>query len=156
VVDFKKLREAKAAVAPTVPREIFNQLPRPEGINDLYVSQDQALQQWYARRGDKDVVLKLHTGGGKSLVGLLIAQSVMNEKKEPVLYLAPTVQLVNQIVEKGSEYGISALPYVKGQELADAFLAAEAVLVGTYETVFAGKSKFDRRWRVRASRNAAQ
>jgi replicative superfamily II helicase len=31
-------------------------------------------------------VLKLHTGGGKTLVGLLIGQSTLTEKKEPVLH----------------------------------------------------------------------
>jgi replicative superfamily II helicase len=33
-------------------------------------------------------VVKLHTGGGKTLVAPLMAQSVMNEIGVPVLYLA--------------------------------------------------------------------
>jgi Rad3-related DNA helicase len=100
VVDFKKLREAKAKPKPINPREIFNALPKPPGINDLYASQAEVLDNWFARRTDKDVVVKLHTGGGKTLVALLMAQSVMNEISEPLLYLAPTNQLVGQVLAK--------------------------------------------------------
>ncbi len=96
MVDFKKLREAKAKPKPINPREIFNALPKPLGINNLYASQAEVLDNWFARRTDKDVVVKLRTGGGKTLVALLMAQSVMNEISEPVLYLAPTNQLVGQ------------------------------------------------------------
>ena len=109
MVDFKKLREAKAKPKPVNPRDIFNALPKPPGINDLYASQAEVLGAWFARRTDKDVVVKLHTGGGKTLVALLMAQSVMNETSEPVLYLAPTNQLVEQVLTKSEEYGISVV-----------------------------------------------
>ena len=36
MVDFKKLRESKSKPKPIHPREIFNSLPKPPGINDLY------------------------------------------------------------------------------------------------------------------------
>jgi hypothetical protein len=75
MVDFKKLREAKAKPKPVNPRDIFNALPKPPGINYLYASQAEALDSWFARRIDKDVVVKLHTGGGKTLVALLMAHS---------------------------------------------------------------------------------
>jgi hypothetical protein len=78
MVDFKKLRAGKAKPSPVNPREIFHSLPKPIGINDLYASQAEVLDNWYGRRHDKDVVVKLHTGGGKTLVALLMAQSVMN------------------------------------------------------------------------------
>ncbi len=73
MVDFKKLREAKAKPKPVHPRDIFNALPKPPGINDLYASQAEVLEGWFGRRTDKDLVVKLHTGGGKTLVGLLMA-----------------------------------------------------------------------------------
>lgn len=142
MVDFKKLREAKAKPKPLHPRDIFNALPKPQGINDLYASQAEVLEAWYTRRADKDVVVKLHTGGGKTLVALLMAQSVMNETGAPVLYLAPTNQLVDQVLAKSKEYGITALPYEKRQPLPAAFRDGNAVLVGVYETLFNGRSKF--------------
>jgi replicative superfamily II helicase len=142
MVDFKKLREAKAKPKPVHPRDIFNALPKPPGINDLYASQAEVLEGWFGRRTDKDLVIKLHTGGGKTLVGLLMAQSVMNETGEPVIYLAPTNQLVSQVLAKSAQYGIAAVPYVSGQPLAAEFYDGKAVLVGAYQTLFNGRSKF--------------
>jgi replicative superfamily II helicase len=93
-------------------------------------------------RAEKDAVVKLHTGGGKTLVALLMAQSVMNETGGPVLYLAPTNQLVEQALTKSREYGISTGRYTKGQPLAAEFHDGKSVLVGAYETLFNGRSKF--------------
>ncbi len=142
MVDFKRLRERKAKPKPLHPREIFNALPKPPGINDLYASQAEVLDTWFGRRSDKDIVVKLHTGGGKTLVALLFAQSVMNEFSKPVLYLAPTNQLVQQVLDKSVEYGISAIAYTKGQGLPREFYDGESVLVGAYESLFNGRSKF--------------
>jgi len=142
MVDFKKLRESKAKPKSINPREIFNALPKPPGINDLYASQAEVLDAWFARRTDRDVVVKLHTGGGKTLVALLMAQSVMNELGEPVIYLAPTNQLVDQVIAKSREYGISAVRYVRKQSLPGDFYDGKSVLVGSYETLFNGRSKF--------------
>lgn len=100
MVNFAKLRTLKKKATPADPLEIFRRLPKPPGINDLYTSQAEVLETWYERRNQRDVVLKLHTGGGKTLVGLLMAQSTSNETSEPVLYLTPTTQLVNQTLEK--------------------------------------------------------
>ena len=142
MVDFKKLRESKSKRKPISPREIFNSLPKPPGINELYASQAEVLDSWFGRRTDRDVVIKLHTGGGKTLVALLMAQSVMNELGEPVIYLAPTNQLVDQVIAKSQEYGIPTVRYVRGQALAGEFFDGKAVLVGAYETLFNGRSKF--------------
>lgn len=142
MVDFKKLREGKGKPLPINPREIFNALPKPPGINDLYASQAEVLDAWFIRRTEKDIVVKLHTGGGKTLVALLMAQSVMNETGEPVLYLAPTKQLVEQVITKSKDYGVAAFPYVSGQALPTEFFNGKGVLVGTYESLFNGRSKF--------------
>jgi replicative superfamily II helicase len=143
MVDFKKLRASKAKPNPVPPREIFHSLPKPAGINDLYASQAEVLDAWHLwRRLDRDVVVKLHTGGGKTLVALLMAQSIMNETRMPVLYLAPTTQLVEQVLAKSKEYGIAAMPYVKKQPFPTEFEEGNAVLVGAYETLFSGRSRF--------------
>jgi len=142
MVDFRKLREAKAKPKPRNPRDIFNSLPKPPGINDLYASQAEVLDAWFVRRAERDVVVKLHTGGGKTLVAVLMAQSVMNETGDPVLYLAPTNQLVEQVLAKSLEYGIPADRYTKGQPLPAEFHDGKMVLVGAYETLFNGRSKF--------------
>jgi replicative superfamily II helicase len=142
VVDFNKLRTQKKKTKAIVPAEIFRRLPKPPGVNDLYTSQAEVLQAWYERRQERDVVVKLHTGGGKTLVGLLMAQSTLNETTEPVLYLAPTVQLVNQTLEKAKALGIRAVSYERGQPLNNDFVNANTIMVGTYKALFNGKSKF--------------
>lgn len=142
MVDFKRLRASKSQPDITDPVEIFRRLPKPQGINDLYQSQAHVLQQWYTRRGERDLVIKLHTGGGKTLVGLLIAQSILNETREPVIYLTPNAQLVEQTLIKAAEYSIPAVAYEKGQELPDAFLSGRSALVCTYQALFNGRSRF--------------
>jgi len=142
MVDFKKLRAAKTQATIIEPTEIFRRLPKPPGINDLYTSQAQVLEEWFNRRNERDLVIKLHTGGGKTLVGLLIAQSVLNEHQEPVIYLSSTKQLVRQTLEKASEYGISAVSYSKGTDFPDEFLAGKSVLICTYQALFNGRSRF--------------
>lgn len=142
MVDFAQLRTQKKKSTPTEPLEIFRRLPKPPGINDLYTSQAEVLATWFQRRTQRDIVLKLHTGGGKTLVGLLMAQSTINETNEPVLYLAPTTQLVNQTLEKAKALGISAVPYQKGTQLDDAFINGKSIMVATYKALFNGLSKF--------------
>jgi len=142
MVDFGKLRTQAKKAVPIEPGEIFRRLPKPEGFNDIYTSQEQVLENWFGRRNEADVVIKLHTGGGKTLVGLLMAQSTLNETKEPVLYLAPTRQLVKQTLEKAKAHGIAAVPYEKGKPLAEDFINGKAVMVATYKALFNGQSKF--------------
>lgn len=117
-------------------------MPKPEGINDLYSSQSEVLNAWFENRDRKDSIIKLHTGGGKTMVGLLIAQSTMNELKEPVLYLAPTTQLVNQTCDKARELGIPAVKYKRGEPLSQEFVNGKAIMIATYSALFNGKSKF--------------
>ncbi|WP_218673521.1 DEAD/DEAH box helicase family protein [Chromobacterium haemolyticum] len=117
-------------------------MPKPQGINDLYTSQAEVLEAWFKRKDERDTVVKLHTGGGKTLVGLLMAQSTLNDLKEPVLYLAATTQLVNQTLEKARSLGITAVPYTRGQPLADDFVNGKAIMVASYKALFNGFSKF--------------
>lgn len=142
MVDFKKLRASQKKTSVTDPIEIFRRLPKPPEITDLFTSQAQVLEDWYKRRNECDVVIKLHTGGGKTLVGLLISQSIINESHEPVIYLSPTIQLVEQTFNKANEYGIPAEIYKKKEDFPDDFLTGKSVLICTYKALFNGISKF--------------
>ena len=142
MVDFNKLRSTKPKAQPVEPAEILRRLPKPAGFNDLYTSQSDVLKTWFEDRDTADVVIKLHTGGGKTLVGLLMAQSTLNEIKSPVLYLAPTTQLVSQTIERAKQFGIPAVPYMRGAPLHEDFLNSKAVMVATYSALFHGMSKF--------------
>lgn len=143
VPDFKKLSAARAQEAPIDPFRIFQRLPKPPHINDLWESQSEALKLWGKRRTERDLVIKLNTGGGKTLVGLLVGQALMNEVRKPVLYLCPTRQLVQQTLDKAVELSISAVGYETGpSDLPTPFLNSTGILVATYNAVFNGRSKF--------------
>jgi hypothetical protein len=141
MVDFTKLRSERKQTAPTEPGAIFQRLPKPPHINDLWDGQSKALTAWNDRRTENDFVIKLNTGGGKTLVGLLIAQSLLNELHEPVLYLCPTNQLVDQTLEKAAEVGLPATGY-GGPELDVEFLNGRLTLVAPYHALFNGLSRF--------------
>lgn len=101
------------------------------------------MKLWGKRRSERDLVIKLNTGGGKTLVGLLIGQALVNELHRPVLYLCPTRQLVQQTLEKAQEVSIAAIGYGVGPgSLPTTFLNAESLLVATYSALFHGRSKF--------------
>jgi replicative superfamily II helicase len=139
-IDFKKLRESKKSPVVIDPLEIFRRLPKSARIKDLYGSQVEVLQAWFASRDKQDHVLKLHTGGGKTLVGLLIAQSTLNETSEPALFICPNNQLVGQTLDKATEYNIPAVPYKK--PFPEEFKNGKSVMVANYAALFNGKSKF--------------
>ena len=142
MVDFSKLRKQQHNPRPIHPEEIFLRLPKTPGLNDLWNGQAEALRLWHERRDEKDNVIKLNTGGGKTLVGLLIGQSILNESRGPVLYLCPTKQLQEQVIELAQKYGISTVAYSKNPGLPIEFQAGQAVMIATYHALFNGLSKF--------------
>lgn len=142
MVDFSRLRSQRKSQNTIYPEEIFLRLPKSAGLNDLWNGQAETLRLWFERRREKDIVIKLNTGGGKTLVGLLIAQSILNERQGPVIYLCPTTQLRDQILDQSQGYGIATVPYISGQDLPEEFLGGEAVMIATYPALFNGRSKF--------------
>src|SRR5256885_12604452 len=98
MVDFNKLLSDDSSPAPINPSDIFHSLPRADTKYDyLRDVQGEVLKAWHARRNETDVVVKMNTGSGKTLVGLLMLQSLLNEGIGPALYLCPTKQLVEQV-----------------------------------------------------------
>jgi hypothetical protein len=143
VVDFSALGSSSSSSNEDDPRKIFNSLVKPEGVNELYASQGEVLEKWHSSRGNRDHIVKLPTGGGKSLVGLLIAQSSLNELKLPALYAVPTRQLVKQVCEEAARFGIAAEPYISAKYgIPNSVLDGNAICVLTYDAIFNGKSKF--------------
>ena len=140
--DFKRLRAEQSSPRSAYPRDIFNRLVKPAHMRDLLPGQIEVLDNWYKSRDQKDNILKQNTGGGKTLVGILIAQSTMIEKGGRVLYLCPNKQLVDQTIKSAAEVGIAAEPYIAGQKLSPRFLSGEAMMVASYAALFHGKSRF--------------
>ena len=134
--------------APTLidPEEIFRACSiSDQNINDLWLGQGDALRQWHNARHLEDVGVVLNTGAGKTLVGLLIAQSLVNETQRQVVYSCSSIQLVEQTAEKARGYGIDVATY-HGREFRneDAYYRAISPCVTTYQALFNGKTRFRR------------
>lgn len=142
MVNFKKLDKYELKRDPIIPEDIINRHRKPEYFNDLFSNQKEILSSWYESRDKRDTVIKLHTGGGKTLVGLLIAQSTMNELREPVLYLTPNNQLVQQTISMAEDFGIPTVIYQKGKPLDSEFTNGKSIMVASYQALFNGRSKF--------------
>lgn len=118
------------------PRDIFTALPH-KPWSRLRPEQGEVLKQWFDRRDKPDLVIKQNTGGGKTLVGLLIGQSSINEGFGPVIYLVPDTYLIKQVVDEAPN-GIA----VTTDRHDERFLAGGAILVSTFEKLVNGRSSF--------------
>jgi replicative superfamily II helicase len=92
MIDFTK----RLSVVPTEkkinPTEIYDSLDRESIAGPLRPVQQRVLEKWFnEKRTEKDLIVKLHTGAGKTLIGLLMALSCMNESHHPSLYVCPNV-----------------------------------------------------------------
>jgi hypothetical protein len=145
MVDFSKLVGGPTPPDSHDPLKIFESLDRKASHATLRPAQIEALTKLRDRRAERDLVLKLGTGVGKSTVGLLYLRSYMNETKEAGVYLCPTRQLVMQVLDEADKLGIRAFEYPRKEPHPNpACLAGSAVLVCTYSKLFNGKSTFDR------------
>lgn len=129
-------------LAPDSPEALFRDL-RGRSVQGLLSQQADMLRAYAASGGDKaDVALQLPTGSGKTLVGLLIAEWRRRRLGERAIFLCPTRQLVNQVVENATrKYGIRvhglAGPWKEFDPAHSAeYRTAEAVAVTTYSAVF--------------------
>ena len=125
----------------TDPEEIFRK--QASGKN-LWIGQGDILRDWYINRDKNDILIAMDTGMGKTIVGLLIAHSLMNEKKQKVIYLCASKQLVEQTVNEAKDLGINVSSYSSGNYTNEFdFHECKSPLVTTYQALFNGKSKFN-------------
>ncbi|MBZ0154903.1 MAG: DEAD/DEAH box helicase family protein [Alphaproteobacteria bacterium] len=145
MVDFKKLVKKEKTVDWSNLVEVFESLDRQTSHIDLRPVQLQALELISKKRSEKEIILKVSTGSGKTSVALLFLLSHMEEKGQPVVYLCPTIQLVKQVIEEATKLGIRAVEYPKGEKYPDVDgTAGKAVIVCTYDKLFNAKSTFNR------------
>lgn len=141
MVDFTRRLAGKKVTKVSDPVELYGTLDRTADTGPLRPSQHAILTEWHAeKREQRDVIVKLHTGQGKTLVGLLMLQSRLNEGKGPSVYLCPNNFLLEQTCEQAKRFGIQTCR-AEG-ELPGAFLSGEQILVTTAAKLFNGLSKF--------------
>jgi replicative superfamily II helicase len=105
-VTFKKT-SAPSAV-PDSPEKLLRELPRRK-IADVLLHQGEVMRAYAKTCTDEpDVALQLPTGSGKTLVGLMVAEWLRRKSGERIVYLCPTRQLVNQVVDQATgSYGLT-------------------------------------------------
>lgn len=82
----------------------------------------------------------MHTGQGKTLIGLLILQSKLNEDMGPALYLCPNNHLVDQTVAQAKQFGITCATAMG--DLPPEFIENRQILVTTVQKLFNGLTRF--------------
>lgn len=141
MVDFKKRLSGKKMLAPTNPVELYDTLDRAHDKGPLRPAQQAVLTEWHDSCGkQRDVIVKLHTGQGKTLIGLLMLQSRLNDDKGPVVYLCPDNFLINQTCDQAKQFGIKTC--IADPDLPDEFHNGRAILVTSVQKLFNGLTKF--------------
>lgn len=141
MVDFKK-RLAKREPAKLVdPVALYETLDRASDKGPLRPAQEAILRAWHEQhRAQRDIILKLHTGQGKTLIGLLMLQSRLNELGGPVVYLCPNRFLISQTCAQAKQFGV---PFCTADpELPHDFLEGKSILITVVQKLFNGLTKF--------------
>lgn len=141
-IDFSKRSQNKSVEKKTHPCEIYDTLDRHANKGPLRVPvQKTVLTKWFDEYQEKkDVILKLPTGEGKTLIGLLILQSKINQKKGSALFICPNKYLAEQVKTQADEFGIQHCSI--GQAgLPEDFMNGEKILITHAHILFNGRSK---------------
>lgn len=145
MVDFTKLGKGGANKLPTTLLETFNGLDRQVTHVEPRPSQLKIFEQLDANASKRDLVVKLNTGGGKTTTGLIYLRHKMQTLDEPAVYLVPTVQLAEQVIEEGARVGVDVALWARGETYPpESALSGKSVIVCTYDKFFNGKSTFAR------------
>jgi replicative superfamily II helicase len=137
MVDFKKRLAGKATAKPTNPIELYDTLDRAHDKGPLRPAQHSVLTQWFLHhQSTRDVIVKLHTGQGKTLIGLLMLQSRLNADKGPVVYLCPDHFLIDQTSEQAKQFGIKTCN--ADDYLPEEFANGNCILVTSIQKLFNG------------------
>lgn len=136
-IDFSDLLN-DANEVPLHPRDIFFTLNRASSFSFPRDIQTEVMNRWFESRNNRDNVIKLNVGSGKTLVGLLLLQSSLNEGKGPALYVSPDNQLLQQVMQEAKELGIEVTNEPRDADYAS---GGKICAVNVYR-VFNGKSVF--------------
>ena len=143
MVDFNKRLKNKSVPKKVNPVEIYDSLDRRSETGPLRPSQEKILEEWFSERKEKsNNIIKLHTGEGKTLIGLLILQSKINSGDGPCLYVCPNIYLAEQVRQEAQKFGIPYTDISKSNELPNDFLSGIKMLITHVQKVFHGRTIF--------------
>ena len=138
MIDFSQLG-MNSNQKPINPRDIFMRLSQKTAKYQYPRDvQGEVWKQWFEQRNNKDTIIKMNTGSGKTIVALMILQSCLNEGVGPALYVVPDKYLVKQVMEQASELGIK----VVDSEIDLDYQRKKAILVTNIQKLVNGKIVF--------------
>lgn len=106
MIDFKKKLNREVSKKHVNPIDLYSELDRSSTTGPLRPTQEKVLREWNdIHRGKRDLVVKLHTGEGKTLIGLLMLQSKLNEGEGPCVYICPNKFLADQVYYEAKSLG---------------------------------------------------
>lgn len=127
---------------PLEPREIFMSLPqRDKKYQYPRDVQTDVWSEWYSRRNLKNNIIKMNTGSGKTVVGLMILQSCLNENNGSTVYVVPDKYLVNQVCDEAKKLGIKTVIERDDYD----YTEKKAILVMPIHALVNGRSVFGMR-----------
>ena len=138
MLDFSKLNTGNTIDTIINPRDLFGALPNKKGYSYERASQSEVWKQWYEKRNESNLVIKMNTGSGKTVVGLTILKSSLNELKGPAIYVVPDNFLVNQVINEAKNLGIAFTI----DETSTGFRSGKEILICNIFKLVNGKSKF--------------
>jgi tetratricopeptide (TPR) repeat protein len=138
-VDFNQLSHGSPADRATEPRRIFAALPSKDPKYSYPRDvQSEVWDQWHARRDEPDLIIKMNTGGGKTVVGLLQLKSSLNEGLGPAVYVVPDRYLADQVRKEATSLGVATTDDPRSPD----FLGGKAILVANIYKLVNGLSVF--------------
>ncbi len=139
-IDFSKLSAAISQKNIIEPREIFLSLTNKAQKYNGYLRdvQTEVLEMWYQNRNKKDNIIKMNTGSGKTVVGLLLLKSCMNENKGKCVYVVPDNYLVEQVIKESNDLEINVTKDIDDIN----FISGKAILIINIHKLVNGKSVF--------------
>lgn len=142
MIDFTKKFPSLNRSKQTNPVLLYEDLDRKATAGPLRPVQNGVLTDWYKRCFEnKDVIVKLHTGEGKTLIGLLILQSRLNAGKGPALYVCPTKQLAAQTANDAIKFGVPYILDQGGTDIPEDVLESKRIWITYVQRVFNGRTK---------------
>lgn len=143
MIDFSKKVTTTSESIIEDPIKLYEKLDRTSEAGPLRESQKTVLSCWYkSHLNKKDVVIKLHTGVGKSLIGLLVLYSRLKTEDGPCMYICPNKYLASQLTLEASKFGIPVCTICENNELPEEFLNSKRILITHVQKVFNGMTKF--------------
>lgn len=145
MVDFSKKLKNQTKKIPINPIEIYESLDRQsEKVGPLRKSQQKILKEWFeSHLKDKDIILKLNSGAGKTLIGLLMLESKRRQNNGVEVFLCNNSNLIKQTITQANLFGIYPVEMDADNKIPMEVINGEKILIASVQKVFNGRSVFE-------------